>query len=407
LGLSIVYIRGVSVNLGALTGAILVLALADALTFVRLGRSRTVAEWELSAQVLVDFAVLTWILYFTGGAASPLAGCYALLVLYASSILKARLVWTLAGMCAVSYFVLECFYAPIPLSYSAALDPTLESLASRMMLLLVLVLAATFGARLRELQRQQQSHVSSHAEKEAGERYLLGLATLCAGTAHEMSTPLTTVGMVLGDLRRSPTPPSDWKQSIDLLWQQIQICKRSLAELALAANIERLGKLQRVSAKELVYTVGERFQQMRPTVKLTVRRIRIDDSLAVESDDTLSQALLNVLNNAADASPDSVEPAPRTRAAPCDPGSVLRPRSRHRSARCRERARQGPDHAPGPGRGSGAGLLIARAVIGRFKGTVKMLDRKGGGTCVQIELPLFRLSKEKDDEHRQPRVASG
>jgi two-component system sensor histidine kinase RegB len=275
-----------------------------------------------------------------------------------------------------------------------------------MMLLLVLVLAATFGARLRDLQREQQSYASSHAEKEAGERYLLGLATLCAGTAHEMSTPLTTVGLVLGDLRRSPTPPPDWKQNIDLLWQQIQICKRSLADLALAANIERLGKLQKVSAKQFLHAVGDRFQQIRPAVKLTVRRMRIDDSFVLESDDTLSQALLNILNNAADASPDSVELRAARRNGSVFVLQVL-DRGPGVAPQLRQRLGKGLVTTKAPGRGSGAGLLIAQAVIGRFRGTVQMLDRTGGGTCVQIELPMFRLREEKDDEYREPRIASG
>jgi hypothetical protein len=64
-----------------------------------------------------------------------------------------------------------------------------------------------------------------------------------------------TMGLVLGDLRRSEIPPRDWKQSIDLLWGQIQICKHSLSELPLAANVERLGMLRRLSAKELLHDV--------------------------------------------------------------------------------------------------------------------------------------------------------
>jgi two-component system sensor histidine kinase RegB len=405
LGLSAVYIRGISVEFAPLAGAIVLLALAGALTFIRLRRSRTVTEWELFGQLLVDVAALGWILYYTGGATSPLAGFYALLVLYACSTLRARLLWALAGICVASYMVLECYHAPLPEWHSRVLDPTLESLTSRITYLLLVVMAAWFGVRMGDLRREQQSHASEHAEKEAGERYLLGLATLCAGTAHEMSTPLTTAGLLLADLRRSPTPPPDWKQSIDLLWQQIQTCKRSLAELALAANIERLGKLRRVSAKGFVYAVAERFQQVRPSVKLTVRRIRIDDSFALDSDDTLSQALINVLNNAADASPDWVE----LRAARKNGVLVLHVLDRGPGVapKLRERLSKGPVTTKAPGRGSGAGLLIARAVIGRFRGTVHMYDRTNGGTCVQIELPITTSVEEIDHGYREPRTASG
>jgi len=126
----------------------------------------------------------------------------------------------------------------------------------------------------------------------------------------------------------------------------------------------------------------------------------------IESDDTLSQALLSILNNAADASPDSVE----LRAARRNGGVFVLQvldRGPGLAPQLRQRLGKGPVTTKAPGRGSGAGLLIAQAVIGRFRGTVQMLDRTGGGTCVQIELPMTRLREEKDDEYREPRIASG
>jgi two-component system sensor histidine kinase RegB len=293
----------------------------------------------------------------------------------------------------------------MPFPGADPLEQTLEFPALRMMFILLVALVAWFGVRINELRRQQQSHVSSHAEKEARERYLLGLATLYAGTAHEMSTPLTTIALVVGDLRRNETPPPDWKRSIDLLWGQIQICKHSLSELALATNLERLGKVHRLSAKQLVHDVGNHFQLLRPTVQFKLRRIEIDDSLTLEGDDTLSQALLNFLNNAADASPHSVELGAERK----NDTLVIQVLDRGPgvSPLLRERIGRRPISTKPPGQGSGAGVLIAQAVIGRFGGTVQIVDRTGGGTRVRIELPTSRSNQEKDHEYREPRIASG
>ena len=247
--------------------------------------------------------------------------------------------------------------------------------------------------------------MASHAEKEARERYLLDLVKLCAGSAHEMSTPLMTIALILGNLRRSETPPPDWKQSIDLLWGQIQICIRSLSELALVSNGEQSGKLRSVSAKQLVHDVGKRFQLLRPAVQFRLRRIRIDDSLTLEGDDTLSQALLYFLNNAADASPHSLE----LRAGQKNHALVIHVLDRGPGAarQLRERIAKEPTTTKPPGRGNDAGLLIARAIIGRFDGTVQIFDRTSGGICVQVELPMSRSNEEKDDGNRQLRIASG
>ncbi|MGB5082552.1 MAG: hypothetical protein WBO23_17625, partial [Burkholderiales bacterium] len=303
LAAGIAYDAGVSVPLVPLAGAVLFLLSTATLAFLRLRHPQPVSEREIFGQLLADAATLTWILYFTGGGAHPLAIGYALLVLYACPMLPSRLVWAFAGVCISGLLALEFFTAP-----PAAADPTLELLAPRMTFVLLVALAAWFGVRLNDdLRRQQRARASSDAEKEARERYLRGLAELYAETAHEMSTPLTTVALVLEDLRRSETPPPDWKQNIDLLSGEIQICKRALLELSLAANIERVGKPHSVSGKRLLLEVERRFRLQRPTVQFTPSRTRIDDSLALEGDDTLSLALLNLLDSAADASPHSVE----------------------------------------------------------------------------------------------------
>ncbi|MGB5080570.1 MAG: ATP-binding protein, partial [Burkholderiales bacterium] len=60
-----------------------------------------------------------------------------------------------------------------------------------------------------------------------------------------------------------------------------------------------------------------------------------------------------------------------------------------------------------PGHAGGAGLLVARAVIERFGGSVQKLPGENGGNCVRIELPLSSSNQEKNDGYREPRIAPG
>jgi hypothetical protein len=60
------------------------------------------------------------------------------------------------------------------------------------------------------------------------------------------------------------------------------------------------------------------------------------------------------------------------------------------------------------GRGSGAGVLTACAAVERFGGTIQISERRGGGTRVQIELPLFRprtATTGEDDEYGKLGIA--
>jgi signal transduction histidine kinase len=103
------------------------------------------------------------------------------------------------------------------------------AIASLLVVLYALIpLAAWFGVR------------------KARERHVPDLATLSADTAHEIRTPLLTMCVLLDELRRSTEPPTDWKESIDTLWSQMQICRRCLATMAPATDVERLGRMERI-----------------------------------------------------------------------------------------------------------------------------------------------------------------
>ena len=396
-------------TLGAyvLVNAASALRLRDAWPGFRLQRL-PVTERELLAQLLVDVAALSSLLYFTGGAVNPFAVCYLLVVLYASVALPQRLAWSVAVVCMLSFAGLHLLSVPLPLPDPALADRTLNYSAHVAIYLALGARVASGGVRLSEMRRLYLARAAVDAQKEARERYLVGLAALSAGTAHQMSTPLSTMAIVVGDLRESgAVPPPDWKQSIDLLWAQIQICRRSLDAMAHSADVERIGKIQSLRAEQFVLDVAERFRALRPEVRLELQCVRLDDALTLASDPTLPQAMLNFLGNAADASPQSV----RMRAwlkgelllaiEVLDRGPGIPPA-------LRERIGNGLVTTKESGRGSGAGVLIARAAVERFGGTIQISDRRGGGTRVQIELPLFRpcaATKGEDDEYRQLGIA--
>jgi two-component system sensor histidine kinase RegB len=368
-------------------------------------RRRPVTERELAAQLVVDIAALTFALYFTGGGINPFAASYLLLVVYASVALPPRPAWTIAVLCTLSYASLHFFNVPLPLADSARIDRNLNYFAHFNIYVALAALLAGYGLRLSDLRRLHLARAQAEADKDARERYLVGLAALSAGTAHQMSTPLSTMAVVVGDLRESgDTPPADWKQSIDMLWGQIQICKRSLEALAQGADVQRMGKVQRIRATQFARDVAERFRALRPEVQLKLRCAPLDDALMLSSDPTLPQAVLNFLGNAADASPHSVE----MRAGLTDELRLaiqVLDRGPGIPDALRERIGRGLVTTKESGHGSGAGVLIGCAAVERFGGTIRISDRQAGGTIVQIELPLFQAYIGGGDEYRELRIA--
>lgn len=381
----------IRVPFAAVGGILGVYALLDMATLLRLRNPAPIGARETLGQLLADVAILTALLYLTGGARNPIALYYLLLVLYSSAALPPRLVWLLAGVSVVCYVALHFFHVALP-SDSGEFDGRLDSFTRILMYALIAVLITWFGMRLSALQQLQREQRRADAEKNARERYLVGLAALSAGTAHELSTPLSTMSVVINELRENDSPPSDWRESIDMLWSQVQLCRRSLSDLASTAGVESLGQLRSVRASELIAQVAARLRSLRPALPLKLG-IQLEDDLAVQSDHTLPQALMNFLNNAADASPASVElQAAQDALNPLK--LVIEVLDRGPGIAPELRQKLGKDIVTTKATGHGAGILIAQAAIERLGGSVALSERRSGGTCVRVELPGFRLEGE-------------
>jgi two-component system sensor histidine kinase RegB len=376
----------------AVGGILGVYALVDFATLLRLRSPAPVGAGETLVQLFIDVAILTALLYLTGGARNPVALYYLVLLLYSATALPPRRAWLLAGVSVVCYVALHFVHVALPLPDAEDVDERLDNFTRILMYAFIAVLIAWFGMRLSALQQVQREQRRADAEKNARERYLVGLAALSAGAAHELSTPLSTISVLVNDLRESDSPPSDWRESIEMLWSQVQLCRRSLSELAGAAGVEQLGQLRSVRANELIAQVAARLRSLRPALPLKLG-LQLDDDLALQSDHTLPQALMNFLNNAADASPSSVElhaaqdalNALKLVIEVLDRGPGIAPELRQKL---------GKDVVTTKAAGHGAGILIAQAAIERLGGSVAISERRSGGTCVRIELPGFRLGSE-------------
>ena len=100
--------------------------------------------------------------------------------------------------------------------------------------------------------------------------------------------------------------------------------------------------------------------------------------------DGLEQAILNVLNNAADASPAVVELSAATEGDVlfidvADRGPGFTPEQKAQAGRVLFSGK--------PGRGWGMGLALTHATLERLGGSLTLTERDGGGTRVRITLP--------------------
>ena len=394
---------GIDLPLPVLSTTLLLLILLNGVLYLRTHHPRPFSDAEVFAHVLVDVAGLTALLYYTGGALNPFAYCYLLLVLFVASTLPQRYGWLLAGICVVCYSVLRVHHVALPLPDSMATHEELDDLSRWVMYVLLAGVVVWFALRLNELRARHDRHLQDEALEAARERYLLGLATQAAGTAHEMGTPLATMRVLLGDLRRGNAPPPDWKEAIEMLWQQVEICRSTLSDLARSTDPGQLSRAQVVPAREYLQGLADRFHVTRPQVHLTVRLEPWKAGVSIFCDLTLQQSLLSLIGSAADASPEAAELRADLE------GDALHvdilDRGPSPSPQLRERMGRGELGAGADPRESA--LRVARSAIERLGGSVHLLGREGGGTCLRVVLPALRAESTAHGELKGAPLATG
>jgi len=240
-------------------------------------------------------------------------------------------------------------------------------------------LIAFFVTRMHAALRTRDQELSALREKQLRDERIVALGTQAALAAHELATPLATIQTTAHELATEFANDPDIGADCLLLEKQAQACKRILTQLAARAQ-DRAPDAQPLDT----WLAGliERWQILRPDAQIT--RHLPSDPRRFNAPDGLEQAILNVLNNAADVSPDAVEFSAGT-----DGGKLLI-----------EIADRGPGFTPEqktqagrvlfsgkPGRGWGMGLALTHATLERLGGSLTLTEREGGGTRVHIHLP--------------------
>ena len=185
---------------------------------------------------------------------------------------------------------------------------------------------------------------------------------------------------VLAGEMRSEHP--ELEADLDLLQQQLDRCDVILGELVASARHDT-GR-RRAALGDLVDELLAQWRIARPEVRLAVDRAPGVAELVVEYDQSLVHALLNLLHNSADASPDDVGLK-----AGADGGAALLV-VEDRGAGIPEDIADalGSRFVSRKDGGLGLGVLLSSASIERLGGEVTLHDREGGGTRWEIRLPV-------------------
>ncbi|MBF7051944.1 HAMP domain-containing histidine kinase [Halomonas sp. KAO] len=383
-----VEVLGFELEVTAVISVILVMALINLATWWRLGRHRDVTDGEYLLHLLADVGGLTLLFYFTGGASNPFITYYLVPVTIAAATLPWRCAWIIAATSMLGYSALLAFYHPVPQlggGHGSSGELNLHVLGMWLNFALSAGLVTFFIYRMAHALRRREQALSRTREAALRNEQVIAVATQAAGTAHELGTPLSTMAVLLSEMREEAEADDHprLQQDIELLRQQVDTCKSRLQQLVESADRRRMGKPQITDAEVWLGGVVQRWLVLRPDVshQMSVAEHRSRPMLAVDT--TLEQALINLLNNAADANPDDIAVS-----LDWDDDEVIVDIRDHGPGVALSIADQlGETFVSTKSKGMGIGLFLTHATINRFGGGVSLYNHPEGGTLTEVVLP--------------------
>lgn len=347
----------------------------------RLRQSWPVGEAEFFGNLLLDIGFLTAVLYFTGGSTNPLVSYFLIPLIISAAVLRPMYTWAIALLALSMYTLLFYHYVPLSVFSLQGHEAMMGAHFVGMWINFAFsaVLIAWFVVRMASTMRDQEKAIARSREAGLRDEQIITVAGIAAGTAHELRTPLATM-TVLADEMKDDHP--ELSEDLELLQDQLERCDSILRQLV--STSAESGVRALTSIGELFHSVMDKWSLTRPEIALHVRLPSRVAELEIESDQSFRHALLNFLNNAADASPDDVRLEAESKGdkvlilikdrGPGIPGEIVD--SLGKSYVSRKKG------------GLGLGVLLSSASIERLNGEVALIDRPGGGTRLEIRLPL-------------------
>lgn len=402
LAMILLAIYGLDIHLPILplTIVLLIMAATNLLTRWLIRSGQHISDRQLFVQLLIEIVSFTLILYFTGGATNPFTFLYLIPLAIAATVIPGRPTWILTGLTILFYSLLLKYYQPLGFALESHAGGMRNSAFSTHVMgmwfgfLLSATLLTLFITWLsRELKRRDHA-IEQAKRREIRDQQLIALGTLAAGAAHELGTPLGSMALIVGDLTEGLNPQQHPQQFEDqkLLREQIQRCKEILSTLSNQAGETRADAGHRVAAGEFLCEIVERWHKQRPQASshLDIDHVA-SDALALQ-DRALEQALINLLNNAAEAGDETIRIIARSdqrwlHIDIIDSGPGL---SEQQIAMAGETF-----FSTKPG-GMGIGLFLAITTLRRSGGLIRFQPPTEDGAITQVRLPLMQSENPHD-----------
>jgi two-component system sensor histidine kinase RegB len=349
--------------------------------------SRKDRAGHLGAFLVLDVALLTGLLYLSGGPTNPFSIIYVVYIAMSAVMLAPKWTWTIAGLSIISFAALFVVHVPSEHLGHAEHGGGFQAHLYGMFIALVLAVALItyFVSQLSlELRRRERALAEAHERTHRWGK-LASIATLAAGAAHELGTPLGTIAVAAKEMERQARkfPGGEGLvEDAELIREELERCRVVLDRMA-AAGGEHVGETPSSLSVERLFTdVRARLSPEQAGRWVT----EADVATIVAPKEALAQMVENIARNGFDA---------------CETGRVsLEVRGLDRAVELRfvdpgcgmdeqtaKRATEPFFTTKNTGDRMGLGLFLARTLVDSLGGRLAIESGAGQGTTISVVLP--------------------
>ena len=375
----------IALPLAPLAAGIVALGFAALVAFLRLRDARPVGEVEAFGHVAFDILLLGWALYFSGGASTPFITLLLVPVALSAAALSGKATAVVTALAAVVYAVLIFYYVPLPDMPMHGNGFRLHLTGMAINFMVAVLLLAVFIGRMNaslNVQREAMRRLRERALRDEG---ILAMATQAADAAHQLNTPLSTLRTLLPEIVRGREDDATLRDDVGVMTGEVERCRDILRGMVEYGRQQLAGTARSTTLGGFISDSADRFSLLRPEAELTMDVAAELRDRPITVQPGLDHALLNLLQNALDASLQNGSHAVML-GATVDDRRVQFVIGDHGDGLSANRAVSLPAVSSKPD-GLGIGLALARSTVERMHGELQT-HSDAGGTRVCVTLPL-------------------
>jgi two-component system sensor histidine kinase RegB len=337
----------------------------------------------------LDTICLTVVLGLTGGPMNPFSLLYLVQIMLSAMILNKWWTWYLGFLSTLAFGLLFWFNKPIAVFSPHHVESgfTLHLGGMWIAFAIAALLITFFIGKVAEAVREREREVLNLGDRLAKSQRLASLATLAAGAAHELGTPLGTIAVVAKELERAAAKydARGILEDAKLIRAEVARCRLILERMS-ADGAETPGESAvPVALANLLSSVAARFERY-PELKIA-DTAGAGEILVLPREATI-QAVSALVKNALDA---NVDRRPVTLKAQVTAGQVsfvVEDRGEGMTPEVLSHLAEPFFTTKAPGVGMGLGTFLVRMFAEHLGGRLSFDSTPGKGSTATLEFPV-------------------